>query len=341
MADKCRNLLITVEQLQKALKERGEATTYTGIFDYAFRKTTDFEWLMPFVQVTDSQLQLNKATLQLLIGYRAFAPEYDSEGNITYEDTAMYERISYMLRSLIRANEYKLQKLIDSMSFEYNPIDNVNEDTVETMDLDTADGRKTNTDSKGLSDTDSVGSSKSETKYGSMTENTNDTYGTRTDSTVYGAQGGMENLTHNISPFDQEEFHSESHNQNYTSTDEHTDTFSSGEELDTHLHTVNAHSDGISANTDSTNSTSYSNSILMQTDGVTATTYTKHIVRHGNIGTVSTQELISQERALADFSIYEEIINIFVKHFCNGVYSDCVARDTWDRRCGWYDDYIL
>lgn len=41
---------------------------------------------------------------------------------------------------------------------------------------------------------------------------------------------------------------------------------------------------------------------------------------HGNIGVMSTQDMIKQERDIADFNIYDMIIKDFVRRFCIMVY---------------------
>lgn len=47
-------------------------------------------------------------------------------------------------------------------------------------------------------------------------------------------------------------------------------------------------------------------------------TYNSHV--HGNIGVMSTQNMIEQERRVVEFCMTEYIINDFIDRFCVGVY---------------------
>ena len=48
------------------------------------------------------------------------------------------------------------------------------------------------------------------------------------------------------------------------------------------------------------------------------TSHNLHI--HGNIGVTSSQDMIEQERRVADFSVYDTIANMFKQEFCIAIY---------------------
>lgn len=55
-------------------------------------------------------------------------------------------------------------------------------------------------------------------------------------------------------------------------------------------------------------------------DSTTNGTVTRERVEQGNIGITSTQELIMREREVAEFSLYDQIIEEFKNRFCIMVY---------------------
>lgn len=59
------------------------------------------------------------------------------------------------------------------------------------------------------------------------------------------------------------------------------------------------------------------NSAAAGTDNRDTKKESKHVGRvHGNIGTMTTQNMIEQERAVAEFNIYDRICNDFIEEFC-------------------------
>lgn len=215
---------------------------------------------------------------------------------------------------------------------------------------------------------------KTNTSYGERTD-TN----TTTNTNEYGRTTGQWDTSNNVAPMDSDIYHSDTENVNNHHEDAHTDNLSAtttnvnGSQDDSVTHTLNAHDDTTTHNTDAhtdiethdinehTDTTTHTQEIHEDTtdrtttsngtqkhdntnindvNGATTTTYSKHILRKGNIGVTSTQQLINQEREIARFSICEEIRQLFVDNFCIGIYSDGVARETYGRG-DFYDDYIL
>lgn len=336
----------TVEQLQKMLRNRGEGASYTGIFDWTFQ--TDFDWIIPYKEIVDNLLRLENGSLQLIRRFWLRKTEI-IDGNIVYEDVDGLTNLSEFLRDVIKSREYELQKLINTLDLEYNPIDNVFEDTTETYRGDGTNTNKENLDSRSAQKANTTDNTISDMNYGKQSEKETTQYGERVDNSEitntnkYGATGGETQLTNNVAPMDSDIFHSDTQSRGYNNTDEHTDvlkqasTQTSGSQNDSTTRTVDTRTDTNDVTKDVVNTTSYSSGTLKNFDGVTTTSYTKNIARHGNIGVTSSQELIRQEREIAAFSIYERIRQIFVDNFCMQLYADSVACETGE----YYGDYFL
>ena len=73
-------------------------------------------------------------------------------------------------------------------------------------------------------------------------------------------------------------------------------------------------------NATGTGSTKGYNSSSWLDNDKTVTDDTRTIVRTGNIGVTSSQQLIAAEREVADFSTYKYIVESFKKRFCIMVY---------------------
>lgn len=160
------------------------------------------------------------------------------------------------IRTMINANEYRLNKLWDSVNFDYNPIENYNRVEAQTHNEKIeADNRKTTTD---LAER--------------TTTNTNGSY---TDNTT------TENKT---TAFDTTAYNKD--------TDKNSVSFVKGDSTDT----------------SSTNAT---------TDTVKQDAYTDNssggynLTAKGNIGTMSTQNMIEQERRIVNYNFYDEIVKLF------------------------------
>ena len=321
---KCR----TVKQIQAAIQK---ITETSGIFMYTFKDNEIFEWILPYCDIVDNILCIEKGSLYLI-------------SNLWINENATLSEICCLttaVRMGILKHEYELKKLIETLDIQYNPIHNVDEDTIETYIGDgTNVGKKIENgrgDNKSKNTTDDL----THMTYGTYQEKTNTTVGEETDTgsetntNEYGRITGQWDTSNNVAPMDSDEFHSDTENVNNHHEDAHNDTLKKetsntiGAREDNSVHTVNAREDDSDRVIDSITSTSYSNNILTNTDNTTSTSYSKHIIRKGNIGVTSTQQLITQEREIARFSISQEIINIFVLELCNGVYKDdCFARDT-------------
>lgn len=359
----------TVKEIQETIQE---VTETSGIFGNTFKKTTYFQWLLPYCEGVDYILCTEKGSLFLLPTY--WIPLKPNAAQISF--------LAVAVRNEMLKHEYELKKLIATLDLDYNPIYNVEEDTMETYIGDGTSKNERKDSGEGDNTTKNERKENGEggdklkntvkdilnTTYGTYQEKTNTTIGEETDTSnvtntnEYGRTTGQWDTSNNVAPMDSDIFHSDTENVNNHHEDAHTDKLGQissntiGAREDSSVHTVNSREDINNKTIDNVSSTSYSNKIISNTDGtttysnkltsnaegVTTNSYIKHIVRKGNIGVTSAQELIKQEREIARFSIYQEIVNIFVFALCNGCYidTDSCARDIY-RNEGFYDDYIL
>lgn len=333
--------LTTIREIQTKIQE---ITKTSGIFGHSFENRNGFQWLIPYCEGVDTLLIVEDGSLKLI-------PSLWFHSTPTPDDM---NNLIVAVRVEMLKHEYELKKLIDTLDLEYNPIHNVDEDTIEIYKGDGTNKNKRVEDGKGGTKGHSATNDITDTSYDALEENTNITVGSHTDTgsvtdkNVYGQRKSTSNGTNNIAPFDSESFLSNTQENGSVTNNEYTDNLTQttnstiGARNDSTVHSVNAHDDKIDRVIDTVNTTSYTNNIVANIDGTTSTSYSKHILRKGNIGVTSTQQLITQEREIARFSIYQEIVNIFINSLCIGVYNEkySVARDIYGRG-EWYDDYVL
>lgn len=311
----------TVSQLQQWLGNTQSGEAYSGIFDYTFRNNPQFDYIDKYIDTVDGILDLNNGDLSLLSKFNMFEPII-KDGEVIEEDREVYMRLSRYLKIAIRAHEYELTKLIDTLDLQYNPIYNVEEHIVEKYIGDGTSKNDTNVNQTDVN----KGNENTKTAYDTLTENTNTTINEHNDTTTgtvndnFGRTAGQYTTSGNVAPFDSDVFHSNTQDINNHNEDARTDSHTTnsnikyGEQSQKDTHTVNAHTDTATHTVDFTNT---KNGITNQ-QGVTTTSYSKAVNRAGNVGVMSTQNMIQQERNIARFSIVEEICKIFIINFCVG-----------------------
>lgn len=291
----------TIADLQTAIQQNYPVND--GVMQFAFSKYNageealpSFEWLYPYCTDVDHLLYEENKSMEIVRGFRFTSGGDDMQAKTT--------RLKMYLQSFFRAHQYEIVTLIATTEFEYSPIDNVSEDTIETYQ---GNGTEKGGQNRKLG-------------YGTDQTRTNENIGSRVDS---GSSSGSQNkgktagqftLSNNVAPYDDDIFHSDTQNINNHSEDASVDTTSTttnttqGAQENSYTTTRNAHDDTDSLNIDMANTTSY----------------TKHIIRHGNIGVTSSQQLIESEREIAHFSICEEIRRLFASACLIQVYNtDC------------------
>lgn len=258
-------------------------------------------------------------------------PKYAYKDSLNHtvitENYPMTTPVISVIDTIFSENYYKYETLLNTLSLEYNPIWNVDSEETAT---ETRDGRTEATAYGSVTKTKTNAVRNNQYTHGAEKETTKNPQVTTTENrgavnSTSGIQSGnkVETTTNfNSQMNDTVDWYnhdrSEKVTQPYTEFNnkgQHNDTISVAAhdvELDkdsfTDNETLGAHTD-----TEGTN---------QHTDTVTKQPYedVTNIVRQGNIGTTTTQQMITEERELARFSLLDEIAKDFVKALCISVY---------------------
>ena len=229
--------------------------------------------------------------------------------------------------SIFAANMYKYETLFNTLSLEYNPIWNVDSEETAT---ETRDGRTEATAYGAVTKTMTNASRTNQYTHGAEKETTKNPQVAVTEqrgavNTTSGIQSGskVETTTNfNTQMNDTADWYnhdrSEKETQPYTEFNnkgQHTDT------ITTPAHNVELDKDSFTDN-ETLGSHTDTEGTNQHTDTVTKQPYedVTNIVRQGNIGTTTTQQMITEERELAKFSLLDVIAKDFIKALCISVY---------------------
>ena len=181
-------------------------------------------------------------------------------------------KIRYTIFNLFFTNQYKYQHLYDTLSLEYNPIENYNGREEETIG-----------DTKSETETRDLQTKKS----GSVMDD---------GHTAIGDISVTDSTTEKISPFDDNDFKNKSNSVNTVSDKGRMDTASNTQTTDL-----------LDKNTGT-----------VQNTGTSQTTRT--LEKSGNIGVTTSQEMIMQERRVAEYLFYNIICDDINNCICVGVW---------------------
>lgn len=273
------------------LKDGGQI--FDGLTTYPEWLTNDIQGAVQ-AQLIDYSLRRIQPRVQLL------ADQLDEE---------VEEVVQMLVKARIDRNSYKYETLLATESFEYNPIENYNMIETESGSFDkgqevdsTLHGHQlqrthANSDTLTLATTDGRQSA------ANISGTSGSTEGARSDSTtksIYGMNSS------DAVPSDVESFSKGSQENSGTSSSN-----SSGSETLQRTGTeTTAHSGTI---TDANTGTD------TMTSGARKDTHASSKTRAGNIGVMSTQDLIGQQRAVAEFSFLKILTEDLVNSFCLGV----------------------
>lgn len=215
------------------------------------------------------------------------------------------------------------QKLYDSTIFEYNPIENYDrheEETTSGTGSRTHSGTDTHTDTLTEGGTQGQSGTHSSTEGGTQGETSNYSMQQGGADTVRGTKESL----HKVAGFD-------------TPVGASTTLVEQSSDEETASTTTNY---GRTENGNGSNTTTFGKTVS-GTDGSTTTfgktenrtgslqhgeaindqnSGTRNLYVHGNIGTVTAQDMIKQEREIAEFNIIDYIIHSFIERFCLLVY---------------------
>lgn len=190
----------------------------------------------------------------------------------------LYEYVQNSINATMYIHEYELQTLLETTNFTYNPIENYSMTETETSNLSENGGINSNY-TEGQNGT-------TETSIGAIT---------RTENKTNTLPNRTEESTRKVAPYDNEDFY----NKEKTTT-----TFTaSTTDVTATTATDNAHTDNATTatNVNGTNSTESTNKQNMS----------RTLTRSGNIGVMSTQDMIEQERRVANFSLFKKFMELF------------------------------
>lgn len=229
--------------------------------------------------------------------------------------------------SIFAENMYKYETLFNTLSLEYNPIWNVDSEETAT---ETRDGRTEATAYGAVTKTMTNASRTNQYTHGAEKETTKNPQVAVTEqrgavNTTSGIQSGnkVETTTNfNTQMNDTADWYNHDRSEKvtqpyseYSNKGQHTDT------ITTSAHNVELDKDSFTDN-ETLGSHTDTEGTNQHTDTVTKQPYEDetHIVRQGNIGTTTTQQMITEERELAKFSLLDVIVKDFVKALCISVY---------------------
>ena len=241
----------------------------------------------------------------------------------------MYPNIDIMKLAITTwsiANQYTWQKLYDTMVVEYNPIWNVDANISET---------RAGSDNRGITRTGSGSDNRTINTQDAETVNLQDnrtintldarTIDTEDDRTINTADQEIVNLTdtESVKGFNSNTWaeskkldktgtdnitHTGTDNVAHTGTD---DIAHTGTDNVTHTGTDNVAHTG-------TDNVAHTSSESISDQGTTTETFTQR--RTGNIGVTTTQQMLEQEREIAEFNMINYIAQSFKQRFCLLIY---------------------
>ena len=286
-----------------------------GIVYEAVQGTPLADLITNYIELADNDLYFNHTNRLLLSRYS----ENLDVDNLTLVKKAVY----YSLAS----NEYNLKTLINSVTMDYNPLENYA--IHETIDRETTLSSTRNYGESSSTVEQNIGKSKviDTTSDDGLTETVNSTIGSQTDSTTknIGARSQSTNNENTVSPFNSADYVPNSKTSGSVSDEAATDsenttkgarTDSQTTETDPHTVTQTTESD---AKTDTQTTTR-----SPKTDIVTDSSNDKKTHElTGRYGFITTQSMIEAERNLANLNITRYISTIVVSTICEGVLYDC------------------
>lgn len=215
----------------------------------------------------------------------------NSFGSLEIRETVTEDSIAGRAVNVYYINDYRYKHLWNTTQLEYNPIENYN---MTESGTDTTSGSNTQTSNIGSQTT--TNSSEATSTIGAQ-DNSN------TTTTTY---SGDKTTEHNVSPYDSETYYNQSKD---------TESFSNRNDKTLSTSKLGAREDSDNR-TDTINSGARSDS----TNGSHSETVTHELSRSGNIGVLTTQQMLESERQLAEFNFIHIVAKDILKNICICVY---------------------
>lgn len=258
------------------------------------------EWLT-------SDIRTGVESLAMDYALRTIQPRVQLLSELT--DNDLEDVIQLQVKNRIMRNDYKYRTLLATESFDYNPIENYN--MTESGTDGHTKGQQVNTELHGHSltrthsntDTLTLNTSDARTSSASISGTSGSTEGSRTDTSSKSVFG-YNSSTAVPSESDQNVKGQQTNSGTSSSQSSGSDTLlRTGTEANAHTGTI----------TDANSGTD------THTEGQRIDSTTHSLTRSGNIGTVTAQDMIIQEREIADFSFVSILTRDLINSFCLGV----------------------
>lgn len=224
------------------------------------------------------------------------------------DDTSTASVIRRRCDAVYAAHAYTYQTLFDSMNFDYDPISNY--DMVEQESIENGGVDKTKTDHGSHTDSTSIGEHTDSTSVGAHTDSFVQGESTLTDT--LGARTRSGNNTADKAPFN---------SQSYQNLDKGTFSETDQSAIDSHRTSSRSDSATIGGRTDSTSFGGREDKVSYGSYSDTDTTTHGHTIdrkltRKGNIGTMTTQQMIQQQREIAMLNLVAIVANDIISALC-------------------------
>ncbi len=277
------------------------------LVEYLLDGGTLFDVTYTWPEWLTSDIRTGVESLAMDYALRTIQPRVQLLAELT--DNDLEEVIQLQVKNRVLRNGYKYQTLLATESFEYNPIENYN--MSESGTDGHTKGQQVNTELHGHSltrthsntDTLTLNTSDARTSSASISGTSGSTEGSRTDTSSKSVFG-YNSSTAVPSESDQNVKGQQTNSGTSSSQSSGSDTLlRTGTEANAHTGTI----------TDANSGTD------THTEGQRIDSTTHSLTRSGNIGTVTAQDMILQEREIADFSFMNILTRDLINSFCLGV----------------------
>ena len=204
---------------------------------------------------------------------------------IVTNEAIQQEWLERNVQRILLAHSYTIKGLLESLEFEYNPIENYRMEETETTD---------NTNNTSGSDTLSINKNTTVTMDRGAQSVSN--------SENIGAQSGNSTSTEQIAPW----------NASYTDNKKVSDNYNANAYTNSSSSNRLSYKDSDSTTGKDTHTTDYGKNEKF--DG------NRTLTRAGNIGVTTSQQMIQAQRDLLQFDVIRQIVELINQNLCTGVY---------------------
>ena len=309
------------------------------LVEYLLDGGTLFDVTYTWPEWLTSDIRTGVESLAMDYALRTIQPRVQLLSELT--DNDLEDVIQLQVKNRILRNDYKYRTLLATESFEYNPIENynmtesgtdghtkgqqINSDllghsvTRTFADTNTQTLNNSDTLTHNNSDTLTLNTSDARTTSASISGTSGSTEGARSDSTTESVYGYNSSTA---VPSKETGFSkgSQTNSGSSSSQSSGSDTLlRTGTETTAHSGTeTTAHSGTVADAHTGTIADAYTGTDT-HTDGQRIDSSTHSLTRSGNIGTVTAQDMIIQQREIADFSFMNILTRDLINSFCLGV----------------------